>query len=670
MSSKFYINRLLFLGILIHVLLIVFSISLLQAQESCSNENSFRKQSIQRRYDSAVEALKNKDYYAAEKYLRQVLAEDCRYQELCGKSAWYQLGFVLEKQKEKYQAFKILQQGFDSLAAAGQNDWYLNYDLARLYAEIRIDGSETKIADLIYPLLKNAAPKQHPDLWLRIYNETHILLNKEDRLLFKESLAAPDGTPGLILLSLFMQKDPNPITEENQFLAVFFQRTKEAKDKYTNDLSPRGYDERGEILVRMGSPWKIYRNHSGTIGDVGYAIYPHEIWLYTQLHPDLYFIFIRKPGHSSYILVNGPESAFGTFYRGRRTLFNRRNSGQTAAFLHFNLYQELAPLHETFSRRLSRLSNQSSEEEAADYARKNFKAEDRDHAAQLDTLAPASFFPMDDNYKSLPVKLSLAGFRGASGMTRVEFYYSIPKNDLFFSADKGEFISSLEGEIGIFDKNSSLIKKDSIYHLCNVPSSSETKSGTFISQWNVSLQPDNYSLYFRIENTNGKSLSVIRSDFSVSSFSDTALCLSDIQPAFNIRAKEKSIGFQKHGLTVVPIPENTIQKNMPLYLYYEIYNLTVSDSGKTNYQIIFLIHPPRISKGFFGKILNIFSGKDTSIASIINSRERTGSNRNQFEYDKLDLLKYRSGKFKLKVVIKDLLSGKSVSSIISFRTVE
>ncbi len=189
----------------------------------------------------------------------------------------------------------------------------------------------------------------------KLFDIIDFSLSVSERTELEESLLNPKGRPGMVLYSYLRREDPNPITEQNELITTIFQRGAEAREKFANFSSPKGYDDRGDIYVRLGNPWKMYPNHSGLLGEMGYATYPYEIWLYKRLHPDLYFTFIRERGIGYFKLVDGPESILGTFYKGRRVFFNRENPGQVVTYLRFNLYEELAGLHPDFKERLSRL---------------------------------------------------------------------------------------------------------------------------------------------------------------------------------------------------------------------------------------------------------------------------------------------------------------------------
>jgi GWxTD domain-containing protein len=621
-------------------------------------------------YTAAVQALNKKDYAAAEILLRQVLQLDSRYQEPSGRSAWHQLGLALEQQEKKTEAIRIMEQGQDSLQSAPQRDWYLAYDLARLYAENRIEGKEAEITRLVYEVFKNSTPDRHPDLWQRLFHEIAFLLDEPEQAKFEQALTQPGSRPGLLLLYFFRREDPFPSTPANEALPVFFQRTALARERFAQALSPRGYDARGDIYVRLGKPWRVHTDHSGIMGDVGWALQPYEVWFYNNIHPDLYFTFIRKDGRIYYTLAEGPESIFGSFYKGRRTFFNRQNVGETAMSLRDQVYRYLAPSHETFRRRLYDISNTRSNAEALDYSLLHFTNEDRKHAAQLDTIAPAVAFSDDYKQKSFPVELSFARFLDADDRMRTEIYYGTLYRDLKFERLKNEYRTQLRGEVDILNDIYETVASDSIQEICSAANATAKDSGDFISQSNFRLPPGRYQLFFRLENPQGRQVGVLRAELEVIAFAQASLSLSDIQLSPDIHEAQEAHRFVKHGYFVKPLPGLAAHKDKPLFVYFEIYNLSRDASGDARYRIDYRVSVPKQKKSFFNKIAGIFGGAGTKKHTVTLSASRTGQSPSPVEYMEFDLGQFDSGNLELEIIVTDLIAKQQVSSTLPFKLLE
>lgn len=624
-------------------------------------------------HKTAQQALQKKDYPQAEKWLRQVLARDSRYQEPSGRSAWHQLGVALERQDKIAEAVQVMQQGWDSLRAASANDWYLNYDLARLYAEHSSTGNAGFVTELVYAVFKNSTPAQQPDLWKRLFDETAFMLDKPERAQFKKQVADKKGEPGRMLLKFFRREDAFPGTPANEALLIYFQRLARARAEFSFPQSPTGFDDRGNIYVRLGKPWRIFTDRSGKMGDVGWALYPYEVWFYNPVHPDVYYTFIRKEGQIPYALVEGPEFIYGPFYRGRTTFFNRDlrpsrrgerlpmgretqlnqpNAGETAMKLRDEVYRNLAPSHDNFRRRLYEIGNTRSDAEALDYSLLHFANEDRQHAAHIDSVAPAVMFNEDYKAKSLPAVLSFSRFQGPPGKTRTEIYYGGLYRDLKFIRTRQGYQAELRGEIAVLNQDYEVVAGDSIWENCTAPNLTAADSGSFAGQANFLLPPAKYHLLFRLQNQAGDQIGNLKYDLDVAAFPENALSLSDLQLSPAIREAAGAHRFVKNGYYVEPLPNLAVEKNQPLFIYFEIYHLTPNSAGETNYQVDYRVALPKSKSGEH---------------SIMMRTNRQGNATRQIEYVELKLEKFGRGELELEVIVTDLVAQQKASAQLPFK---
>jgi GWxTD domain-containing protein len=637
-------------------------------------------------YKTALQSLQKKDYSTAEKLLRQLLALDSGYQEPSGRSAWHRLGTALERQEKIEEAILVMQSGLDSLKIKAAKDWHLNYDLARLYAESLSDGNELQITELVYEVFINSTPAQQPELWKRLFDDLAFMLDKPERAQFKKAVSDKNGAPGRVLLKFFRREDAFPSTPANESLLVYFQRAAAARVQFAHAQSQRGFDERGDVYVRLGEPWRIYTNHSGLMGDVGWALYPYEVWFYNPLHPDVYYTFIRKEGQFQYALAEGPEFIYGPFYRGRTTFFNRDvrspaarggrvtmgrnsqlnqpNTGETAMKLRDQVYRNLAPSHENFRRRLYEISNTRSDAEALDYSLLHFTNEDRQHAVHVDSVAPAVVFSEDYKAKALPVALSFSRFQEENGKARTEIYFGGLYRDLKFRRVPQGYQANLRGVIAILNDDYELVASDSIRQDCRLPRTASTDSGSFVDQINFNLPPAKYHLSFRLENQSEEQIGNLIYALEISAFPEKALGLSDLQLSPMIQEAAMPRRFAKNGYVVVPLPNLAIEKNKPLFVYFEIYNLALNNAGETSYQIDYRVSVPKSKRGLFGKL----AGKEDE-PGIALSSNRQGNSSNPIEHVELNLEKFASENLELEIAVTDLLSKQKVSSKLPFKIV-
>ncbi len=98
-----------------------------------------------------------------------------------------------------------------------------------------------------------------------------------------------------IIEAFWKNHDPNPITEENEFRDLIYQRILESDEKYTIRSYKAGWQtDRGKILIKYGYPDDI-QIENYLVGQ-----YPVEIWTYYNL--DKKFHFDDKKGFGNYEL--------------------------------------------------------------------------------------------------------------------------------------------------------------------------------------------------------------------------------------------------------------------------------------------------------------------------------------------------------------------------------
>ena len=109
---------------------------------------------------------------------------------------------------------------------------------------------------------------------------------------------------GQLLSAWWKEQDPMPASDRNERLQEHIRRVSRAIAEFAAD-TPAGYDDRGEILVRLGEPFQrreISYNDGRMIREVfrfGVPIslsdFPdNEIWTYPHIHRNAYYIFVSE----------------------------------------------------------------------------------------------------------------------------------------------------------------------------------------------------------------------------------------------------------------------------------------------------------------------------------------------------------------------------------------
>jgi len=121
--------------------------------------------------------------------------------------------------------------------------------------------------------------------------------------------------------------------------------------------------------------------------------------------------------------------------------------------------------------------------------------------------------------------------------------------------------------------------------------------------------------------------------------------------AFSIEPATREDVFTRNGLRLVPNPHRNFDRQQPVSLYFEVYNLSLNQSRKSAYTIEYTVQLLEKKKSGLGKITGLFGSGTKSEISL--SAEREGNATAAVETIALDLSKAEAGEFELTVVVTD-----------------
>jgi len=256
--------------------------------------------------------------------------------------------------------------------------------------------------------------------------------------------------------------------------------------------------------------------------------------------------------------------------------------------------------------------------------------------------------------KVMPLKMSafVAHFRGDQGKTRMEVYIGIQLKEL--SLKKAQQEKSLEFEYGagIYDSHLDEQAKFFEKHPLADIDPKRISNDYFINRYVFDLKPETYQLSFYAQSSDKSKLGGGNFDIEVPSFKNDKLNLSDLELAFNIVPFDSSSVFNRGELSIVPNPSAKFKKSEPMFLYYEIYNLTKDEQGVTSFETEYSINQIERQKKGLKRIFGFLGGGGKESVSIKNDHQ--GHDETSFEYASFDVSKLDSGDYRLTVKVNDL----------------
>ena len=166
----------------------------------------------------------------------------------------------------------------------------------------------------------------------------------------------------------------------------------------------------------------------------------------------------------------------------------------------------------------------------------------------------------------------------------------------------------------------------------------------------LSADPDSSHAAFFLRPSRRRLLGGWKQSVRIPDFSETELDMSSVVPAHVIWPDVKgSEGFNLRGINAVPNPSLRFSRKDPVYIYFELYNLTPDERGTTSYDISYGL--TRLKQTGVRRLLRIFgSGKKPATTVTVS---QLGGAPDTREYRSLDLSKAGRGEFLLTVRVRD-----------------
>jgi GWxTD domain-containing protein len=532
------------------------------------------------------------------------------------------------------------------LAHLGLENWLLaleDFQVAlRLAPDDRRPG--VKAADALFELGENApASAMYLDN-IRLVGDGEFLeeiflsmrpLCEKNEIAQFENL--PMAEQGAFLRRFWRQRNPTPAEIANPRLREHYRRLKFARANFPMPIKPY-YDDRGKVHLRYGPPEQRYISplYQGNIKS-------NESWSYEHLQKDLVFDFVEQGGIYREVDDLSQAASAGTPFANRY-------------FIAANLYADRSDLSLLYSR-LSMLRSFDTGELASRFGELSAAK----HGAQK--LASPEKYEHDYHARPLDFDADWAAFRGGNGKTVVEFYFGVAGQRLGYALDDdNKPRAQLEGAIVI---------EDSLYE--EAPPGACTWSQFFLAadsvafrqsypvlQHAIEVTPGAYRVTLQLRHPEGNGLGIYRLPCNVRSFASDDLLLSDIQIASSVQPAADGKGIVKHRLSITPHPKKKLQRSAPIYLYYEIYNLSVDGDNRHDYRVEYEARVLRQDRSFFKSIAAIFG--DEKKRGVSTAHTQQGSGREAHEYVALDLGNLPKGDIEISLRVTDARSGQTAQT--------
>lgn len=255
----------------------------------------------------------------------------------------------------------------------------------------------------------------------------------------------------------------------------------------------------------------------------------------------------------------------------------------------------------------------------------------------------------------------VTSFRGNEGQTDLYVHYGIPLSER--AEDTEADLVDLTVKTGAFlisdDRDILAERRRTLYGLrtAQIETFEETQLWTDTQPMNA--PPGTHEVSVEFETVGGGTSAVQRRSIDVPDYSGSELALSSIMLAYAVEdtEAERLPGLiVRDGLAIKPAPWSVFNHEQPIYLFFEIYNLAMTD-GRSDYEVDAQLRTKDTSTGIARLARNIFGGGDTGVSSQYEV-QREGPDDTQSV--SLDASNLEPGFYTITVQIRDRVSGRTV----------
>lgn len=266
-------------------------------------------------------------------------------------------------------------------------------------------------------------------------------------------------------------------------------------------------------------------------------------------------------------------------------------------------------------------------------------------------------FKWPKEIKPLDAKIVVNQFRADEHSNLFSLDYAVPLDELSAELNDKDSLS-LKVDISVYDSTMNLLmKKDDNFKLTS--SNKHIYKSLFINGNKLFLKRQKYIISMDIRVPSENRLFGYYFNYDLSNFNDSLSC-SSLEQAFKITPNNNPDERDRDNITILPNPTLEYDKSENVYTYYEIYNLSYDNNGRTNYSVNFDIRRKDNSKSIWDFFTGLFGKSDVYNISIMNNYN--GNTKNVSNYLAFNISNLKSGNYEMILTIKDNVSNKNTST--------
>jgi len=290
-------------------------------------------------------------------------------------------------------------------------------------------------------------------------------------------------------------------------------------------------------------------------------------------------------------------------------------------------------------------------------------------AANLIRRSPEEYLH-DFGGEPLEYAFDAVSFRADNGATLLDLSYSIPIWQFGEVSDGRGIRTRLEHRVTLRDSTMSpQFTHEFGFGPFDRPkrkwAESQVKVPAYSLPASVVAPTGRFTLAVQVRDETTSRIGVYRKPVTVPDYSGEDLLISDLKLATLIAPSGVQGPFVRKGLNITPNPGRLYIRGNPVYVYYELYNLELSNAGRTSYETLYEITPLGMPA-----LRNRSARPPGDMQTVMSSFEGEGNSAEEAEYTALDTADLDAGEYVLTVTLTDRYADQRVSKSVNFMVVE
>lgn len=290
-------------------------------------------------------------------------------------------------------------------------------------------------------------------------------------------------------------------------------------------------------------------------------------------------------------------------------------------------------------------------------------------AEELIAKAPEEYL---HDLGGLPLEYAFdaVSFRADNGATELDLSYSIPVWQFGDVSDGLGNRTRLEHQVILRDSDMSPLFSHAFgFGPFDRPkrqmAESHVKVPVYTLPERVVAPAGEFTLAVQVRDETSQRIGVYRKPVTLSDYSGEELLISDLKLAVLIAPSGVQGPFVRKGLNITPNPGRLYIRENPVYVYYEVYNLSQDGEGKTAYEIFYEISPLHGSerRGWSAR-------RQRDMQAVMMAFSGEGNTTDDREYTSLDSSGLPAGEYVLTVTLTDQNAESTVSKSVNFLVME